>query len=263
MAPKKVPEVLGEVTPPRDSSPTSGVGEKKKDDTTPTPVVDKDVTPSEDDKKKKDTSSTAPKGSSKGGTTTSKSAGRTSDLTELSPSREARSIGKRKDMERGRGGGGRGVKKSLRKTQSLFNKKMMALRKTQSLKAKKQKHPRSLAYQIKRILLSVNETQEQEAVVPKRVSPLAMMIFDSFANDLCEKMIATGVELIKNSGKRQLGSGEIKAAMKLVLPADMAGCAEEAVQASLVSYKESTKKYQGNIAKAKGTKKAAMGTKKD
>jgi len=104
MAPKKVTSdmLLGENTP-QDASASGGVFDKKKDDTTPTQVVDKDVTPSEDDKKKKDSSSAGKKG-----TTTSVSGSTSRDtqlteITELSPSREHAtmgSIGKRKDMAR-------------------------------------------------------------------------------------------------------------------------------------------------------------------
>merc|ERR1719163_1113793 len=138
-----------------------------------------------------------------------------------------------------------GSKRAAKKTQALFNSKMRHLRKVQ---AKKLKHPRSFAGNIMRILRSVNESQEAEACAHKRVNQLAMMIFDSFANDLCDKIIGAAVELAKNTDKRQLSSNDVKAAMKLVLPADMATCAEEAVQVSLTSYKDSTRKFSGKIA---------------
>lgn len=247
MAPKRVAaEVLGEITPP-DRSPTSGSGDKKKDDTTPTPVVDKDVTPSEDDKKKKDSSSTAKKGN----TTSSTQNSQHTELTELSPAREG-STTKRKDIASRKRRGMVGEKRKATKQSGKFNKQLKQLRKHQAKRqAKKLKHPRSFAHNIVRILRSVNESQEQDGVADKRCNPLAMMIFDSFANDLCDKVIATAVELVRNTGKRQLGSAEIKAAMKLALPSDMASCADQALQSALMSYKESTKKYQSNIQTAK------------
>jgi len=268
MAPKKVTSdmLLGENTP-QDASASGGVFDKKKDDTTPTQVVDKDVTPSEDDKKKKDSSSAGKKG-----TTTSVSGSTSRDtqlteITELSPSREHAtmgSIGKRKDMaRRGRAKKEAGGKKRATKQLTQFNKKLKHLRKTQAKKLKALKHPRSFSQNIMRILRSVNESQEADAFAHKRVNQLSMMIFDSFANDLCDRLCATGVELMKNTGKRQLGSNEIKAAMKLVLPHDMSTCAEEAVQVSLTSYRDSTRKFQGKIAKAGDNKKKAVAMKKD
>jgi len=258
MAPKRTSDVLGEVTP------DSGAGDKKKDDTTPMPVVDKDVTPSEDDKKKKDSSTSVKKGSSSvtGGSQFSQH----TQLSELSPAREHAGLSKQKDS-RGSGLGSRGRRKmNLQKAKSagkrdntILNKKLKQLRKIQNKKAK---HPRSFCESIKRILRSVNETQQDDHVY-KHASAMSMMIFDSFANDLCDKLIATAVDLVKTSNKRQLGSHEIKSAMKLVLPNDMAVCAEEAVQSSLMSYKESTKKYQDAISKAKSNKKLAMGANKD
>jgi len=260
MAPKAHSEkLLGEDTP-------TGA-EKKKDDTTPTPVVDKEVTPSEDDKKKKDSSSTAKKGSTSRSATSRSGNTQLTDLTELSPSREGRStLGKRKDMAPGGRGRPFGVPSKNRfaksKQMAVLNKKLKHLRKAQGKKFKH--HPRSFAGNIMRILRSVNDSPAAEdAVVAKRVNQLSMMIFDSFANDLCDKICAASVELVKNTNKRQLGSSEVKAAMKLVLPQDMATCCEEAVQVSLASYRESTKKFQQKIAKAKGNKKIAAGTKKD
>lgn len=268
MAPKKVTSdmLLGENTP-QDGSASGGVFDKKKDDTTPTQVVDKDVTPSEDDKKKKDSSSAGKKG-----TTTSVSGGTSrntqlTEITELSPSREPAtmgSIGKRKDAaRRTRAKKDSSGKKRLTKQNTQFNKKLKHLRKIQTKKLKALKHPRSFSQNIMRILRSVNESQEADAFAHKRVNQLSMMIFDSFANDLCDKLCATGVELMKNTGKRQLGSNEIKAAMKLVLPHDMSTCAEEAVQVSLTSYRDSTRKFQGKIAKAGDNKKKAAAMKKD
>lgn len=252
MAPKRGAEILG------DHTPNSEMGDKKKDDTTPSPVVDKDITPSEDDKKKKDSSSSlAKKGS------TSRSGTQHTELTELSPSREGPGLaGKRKDMVGGRRGNKltTGVKKRIQKEKSALTTQLKKLRKKQQQQAK---HPRSFCGNIMRILRSVNETQPAEGFPDKRVNQLSMMIFDSFANDLCDKIIATAVELVKNTNKKQLSSNEIKAAMKLVLPADMASCAQEAVDASLMSYKDSTKKCQGSIEKAKKNKQLAAGNKKD
>jgi len=263
MAPKTVysEKLLGDHTP-------TDAAEKKKDDTTPTPVVDKEVTPSEDDKKKKDSSSSAAKKGSTSRNTSRSGNTQLTDLTELSPSREAqaggRSLGKRKDVAGGRGAGrpakqGRFAKSTKMKN---MNKSLKHLRKVQAKKLKH--HPRSFAGNIMRILRSVNDSPASEdATAPKRVNQLSMMIFDSFANDLCDRICAAAVELMKNTNKRQLGSADVKAAMKLVLPQDMATCCEEAVQVSLASYRESTKKFQQKIAKAKGNKKTAAGTKKD
>jgi len=271
MAPKEKAEVqseklLGDHTPIQSSA-----ADKKKDDTTPTPAVDKEVTPSEDDKKKKDSSSTAKKGStsrsatSRGGGTSRSGHTQLTDLTELSPSREGgRSmVGKRKDAAGGRKQtGNMGFKKKKKKEMRIINTKLKHLLKTQAKKNKS--HPRSFGGNIMRILRSVNDSQPvDEALPPKRVSQLSMMIFDSFANDLCDKICAAAVELVKNTNKRQLGSAEVKAAMKLVLPKDMAAYCEENVQVSLASYRESTKKFQQKIAKAKGNKKVAAGSKKD
>jgi len=258
MAPKAAEQkVSGDQTPE---------GEKKKDDTTPTPVVDKEVTPSEDDKKKKDTSSTAKKGSTSRTGTSRSGHTQLTELTELSPNRDAAigmSAGKRKDAaSRGRHfSRAMGAHKMLKKKRhmAIMNAKLKHLRKAQ---AKKQKHPRSFQHNIMRILRSVNDSPSDLAGQPKRVNQLSMMIFDSFANDLCDKICAAAVELVKNTNKRQLGSTEVKAAMKLVLPTDMASCCEEAVNVSLASYRESTKKFQAKIAKAKGNKKAAS-TQKD
>jgi len=269
MAPKKINSdmFLGEHTP-TDPSASGGVFDKKKDDTTPTQVVDKDVTPSEDDKKKKDSSSAGKKGTTSNAATSSNHTQLT-EITELSPSREHRPVsilGKRAGQERraGRAQERKGPnKKRLQARQTKFNKGLKDLRKKQAKKNKALKHPRSFAQNIMRILRSVNESQEQDSFAHKRVNQLSIMIFDSFANDLCDKLCATGVELMKNTGKRQLGSNEIKAAMKLVLPHDMSTCAEEAVQVSLTSYKDSTNKFQGKIAQAGGNKKLASGTKKD
>lgn len=263
MAPKSAPDPSEKKTGPGDQTPEA---EKKKDDTTPTPVVDKEVTPSEDDKKKKDTSSTAKKGSTSRTGTSRSGHTQLTELTELSPGREAAigsmSAGKRKDaVGRGRhlrGSANKMLKK--KKHQAIMNSKLKNLRKLQAKKMKG--NPRSFHHNIMRILRSVNDSpSSDEAMQPKRVNSLSMMIFDSFANDLCDKISAAAVELIKNTNKRQLGSGEVKAAMKLVLPNDMATCCEEAVQVSLASYRESTKKFQAKIAKAKGHKKAAGGLK--
>jgi len=231
-------------------------------------VVDKDVTPSEDDKKKKDSSSTAKKGTTSSNRGSSRDTSQHTELTELSPSGEYAS-GKRKDVDRmHRIKRDAGSKKRVKRQMVDMNKKLKHLRKVQNKKHLKVnkgalKHPRSFSLNIMRILRSVNETQQDDALDPKRVNQLSMMIFDSFANDLCDKLIATSVELVKNTGKRQLGSTEVIAAMKLVLPNDMANCAAEAAQASLMSYKQSTKKFQSKIAQANKNKKIAAGNKKD
>lgn len=259
MAPKPQ-EILGDVTPD-DAAST----DKKKDDTTPTPIVDKDVTPSEDDKKKKDvkdTASLAASSSKKKGTTgtTSSRRGTNSstqhtELTELSPSRAASlASGKRKDIA---GGRGKSKKKHPFKTQVKMNKSLKHLRSVQKKKAKSIGHPRSFQSPICRILRSINDGQMSDGMPSKRVSPLAMMILDSFTNDLCDKIISAAVELLKNTGRRQLGSNEIKAAMKLVLPIDMADCAEEAMSASLANFKENTSKYASGIDKVKANKRLA------
>lgn len=259
MAAKAADKLLGDHTPTEASS-----AEKKKDDTTPTPVVDKEVTPSEDDKKKKDSSSTAKKGStSRTGTSRSANTDLT-NLTELSPTRESVASGKRKDMAGARKRTGKfAFKKKKKKEMQILNKKLKHLRKTQAKKHKKKDHPRSFAGNIMRLLRSVNDSQPDETLPPKRMNQLAMMIFDSFANDLCDKVCAAAVDLVKKSGKRQLGSSDVKAAMKLVLPNDMANFCEENVTVSLASYRESTKKFQQKIAKSKANKKVAAGTKKD
>merc|ERR1740138_855504 len=106
--------------------------------------------------------------------------------------------------------------KKRQKEMAIMNKKLKSLRKNQAKKMKH--HPRSFSGNIMRILRSVNESPPvEDAVAPKRVNQLSMMIFDSFANDLSDKIISTAVELLKNTNKRQLGSAEVKAAMKLVL----------------------------------------------
>lgn len=269
MAPKSsrsadVEEKLG-----GDSTPIGASEKKKGTDTTPTPVVDKEVTPSEEDKKKKDPSlsSTSQKKGDSSVNTTSRSANtQLTELTEFSPSRGRGGLpGKRKDMASSAPAKRGAFQKSKKrqKEMAIMNKKLKSLRKNQAKKMKH--HPRSFAGNIMRILRSVNESPPvEDAVAPKRVNQLSMMIFDSFANDLCDKIVSTAVELVKNTNKRQLGSAEIKAAMKLVLPADMATCCEEAIQVSLASYRESTKKFQTKIAKAKGNKKTAkLGTQKD
>lgn len=271
MAPKKISSdmLLGEHTP-TDGSVSGGVFDKKKDDTTPTQVVDKDVTPSEDDKKKKDSSSAGKKGTTTSNHGSSSRGTQLTEITECSPSREARpgvrgmTSGKRKDAARTKAQKDSSMRKKATKQNTQFNKKLKHLRKFQAKKNKAHKHPRSFSQNIMRILRSVNESQEQDAFAHKRVNQLSMMIFDSFANDLCDKLCAAGVELVKNTNKRQLGSNEIKAAMKLVLPHDMSTCAEEAVQVSLTSYRDSTRKFQGKIAKAGDNKmKAKADTKKD
>jgi hypothetical protein len=244
-----------------DTTPTAA--DKKKFDTTPshTPVVDKEVTPTEDDKKKKDptiSSSSGKKGDTTTNTSRTSGATQLTELTELGGS-PSRGSGKRKDMaaaaSRKRGGFALKSKKRQKDT-AIMNKKLKHLRKSQAKKMKH--HPRSFSGNIMRILRSVNESPPvEDAVAPKRVNQLSMMIFDSFANDLSDKIISTAVELLKNTNKRQLGSAEIRASMKLVLPADMATCCEEAIQVSLASYRESTKKFQIKIAKAKGNKKTA------
>ncbi len=49
----------------------------------------------------------------------------------------------------------------------------------------------------------MNESQEQEGLCAKRLNYLSMMIIDSFANDLCDKVISASTELARNTGKRQ------------------------------------------------------------
>jgi len=231
---------------------------KKKDDTTPAPTVDKDVTPSEDDKKKKDGSTDGKKQT----TTTSRGTRGThlTENTELSSSHQSKRGQSAGLMSTRAAPRKTGLKAKTKKQNKILNEKLKHLKKVQARKFSK--HPRSFATNIMRILKSVNESQEEEnPESSKRVNQLSMMIFDSFANDLCDKLINAGVELMKNSEKRRVGASEIKSAMKLVLPQDMAVCCEEAVEVSLANYRESTAKYQAKIAKHKGNKKIAAGKK--
>lgn len=244
MAPKRA-DVLGDITP-------SDSTEKKKGDTTPAPMVDKDVTPSGDgDKKakKKDAEGTeSPTGDERKRSTTQRT-----EVTQVSTERRRGILGKRKDI------GGRrrlGLKSRQTADQTKLNKSLKQLKKKQK-KLESKKHPRSLAGPIHRIMKSLNEAQEADGLPKKNIRYLPLMIFDSFGNDLADKVTAAAVELVKNTRKRQLGSNEIKAAMKLVLPPDMAECAEEAVNASLVNYKETSRRYMSGIKRAKEAKKAA------
>lgn len=244
MAPKRA-DVLGDVTP-------SGETEKKKGDTTPAPMVDKDVTPSDNDNKKakkKDVEGTeSPNAEEPRKRTTTER----TEVTQLSERRRG-VMGKRKDI------GGRrrlGVKSRAKADQTKLNKSLKQLKKKHK-KMETKKHPRSLEGPIHRIMKSLNEAQEADGLPKKSIRYLPLMIFDSFGNDLADKVTAAAVELVKNTRKRQLGSNEIKAAMKLVLPPDMAECAEEAVNASLVNYKETSRRYMSGIKRAKEAKKAA------
>lgn len=257
--PPKRSDVLG------DATPSGGETEKKKGDTTPAPMVDKDITPSQegDDKKakKKDTEGNE---SPRTGEGTSRDRTRSknvsSEVTELGEGRRRGSVltGKRKDI-----GGPRrrrlGAKSKQVADGTKLNKSLKKLKQRQKRAegGKKHKHPRSLEGPIQRIMKSLNEAQEADGLPKKQIRYLPLMIFDSFGNDLADKVIAAAVELVKNTRKRQLGSSEIKAAMKLVLPPDMSDCAEEAVQASLANYKETSRKYMSAIKRAKDAKKAA------
>lgn len=290
MAPKHK-AVLGDSTP--DHEDFSGDGDKKKkDDDAATPSeVDKDAVSgddkkkkdatgsdddkkkkkdptgsSEDEKKKKDSSSTQKKGNS----SSKDQSTHDTQLTELTDvsSGDHGVPGKMKNkMVLGKGrkpsnaDKASGMRKKETKRNRVFNTKMKELRKKQKIK---EKHPRSLQGNISRVLRSVNESQEQDGIPGKRVNPLAMMIFDSFANDLSDRLISTAVELTKNTNRRQVGSAEIKAAIKLVLPPDMVTCAEETVNLALNKYKESTHKYAGKIGQTRLEKKKLAGqTKKD
>lgn len=270
MAPKH--RVLGDSTP--DHEDVSGDGEKKKkDDDTATPSeVDKDAISgddkkkkdapgsSEDEKKKKDSSSTQKKGSSQRQDTSHDT--QLTELTDVSFG-DRGSHGKIKSkMVPGKGrrasaaDKAAGMRKKETKRNRAFNSSLKQLRKRQKTK---EKHPRSLQGNIHRVLHSVNESQEQDGIPGKRVNPLAMMIFDSFANDLSDRLISTAVELTKNTNRRQVGSAEIKAAIKLVLPHDMVTCAEETVNLALNKYKESSHKYAGKIGQTRLEKKKAAG----
>jgi len=290
MAPKHK-AVLGDSTP--DHEEFSGDGEKKKkDDDAATPSeVDKDAVSgddkkkkdaagsdddkkkkkdppgsSEDEKKKKDSSSTQKKGSSSKDQSSHDT--QLTELTDVSSGDRAVQGKMKNKMVLGKGrrpsqaDKAAGMRKKETKRNRVFNSKMKDLRKRQKIK---EKHPRSLQGNISRVLRSVNESQEQDGIPGKRVNPLAMMIFDSFANDLSDRLIGTAVELTKNNNRRQVGSAEIKTAIKLVLPPDMVTCAEETVNLALTKYKESTHKYAGKIGQTRLEKKKAAGlkTKKD
>jgi hypothetical protein len=131
-----------------------------------------------------------------------------------------------------------------------LNKNFKVIRKLQ------EKHKRSFCPFIMKIF---KDTQ-----AGKRINAQAMMIHDSFANDLADKIIAAGSQLVAKSQKKQLASKDIVAAFKLVLPADMAIDAQKCMESSIKSYRESTEKYQDQIrqtdkVKAKVNKKDRAG----
>jgi hypothetical protein len=248
--PPKRQDVEGDSTPNDDAN-------KKKDDTTPTPVVDKDVTPSEDDKGQKDPTSSSNKKTG----TTSKSTQLT-ELTELSSGSRRNSragAGKLKETDRPRRPGRFGSKARVGKDKVKLNKSLKQLKKSQ---AKKSKHPRSFQSSIMKILRQLNDVQIADGLPAKHCSALSMMIFDSFANDLGDKVINQALELVRQTGKKQLTSSDIITGMKLVLPADMAHCCEEACRASIANYKESRGKHTGKLGKFKDSKKGGS-SKKD
>jgi len=101
------------------------------------------------------------------------------------------------------------------------------------------KHQRSFSTYIMKILKDVDST--------KRINAQAMMINDSFANDLADRIILAATQLVATSKKKQLGSAQIIAAVKLVLPPDMARDAQRCIEASVKSYKELTHQLQDHI----------------
>lgn len=238
-----------------DSTPDDA--NKKKDDTTPTPIVDKDVTPSEDDKGQKDPTTSSHK---KTGTTSRST--QLTELTELSSTgaRRGRSgAGKLKETDRPRRPGQFG-KKQARKQKVKLNHSLKQLKKSQK---RRQKHPRSLQSSIVKILRSLNDAQVAEGLPAKHCSSLSMMIFDSFGNDLCDKVINQAIELVRQTGKKQLSSTDIITGMKLVLPADMAHCCEEACRASIANYKETTRRHMSKLGKFNKDSKKGSTSKKD
>jgi histone H2B len=123
------------------------------------------------------------------------------------------------------------------KRSAAKTKRMLQTRKV--VKAAQVKHDRSFSSYINKILKS--------AASDKRITAEAMMIKDSFANDLCDKIIAAATELTATAGKKQLGSRQIKTAVKLVLPPDMAKDAVALMDHSVKSYSDVTKKYKDQI----------------
>lgn len=123
--------------------------------------------------------------------------------------------------------------KKPKPTKPKFNKNFKIIRKAQ------EKHKRSFYPFIMKIL---RDTQPG-----KRINPQAMMICDSFANDLSDKIIGAATQLVAKSGKKTLTAGDIIASFKLVLPADMARDAQKCMESSIQSYRENTAKHQEGI----------------
>lgn len=113
------------------------------------------------------------------------------------------------------------------------SKSVKLIKKTQA------KHKRSFCSSIYKILKDVNPL--------KRISPQAMMIHDSFANDLCDKVIAASNQLVAKAQKKRLGTIDVIAALKLVLPPDMAVDCEKCIEQSIISYRTSTENCKEQI----------------
>jgi len=132
--------------------------------------------------------------------------------------------------------------------QTKMNKNFKVIRKQQ------EKHKRSFYPSILKIL---RDTQPG-----KRLSTQAMMIHDSFANDLCDKIIATASQLVMKSSSKMMTSKDIMAAVKLTLPPDMGKDAQKCMEASIASYRELTKKHQDAISKVDKLKASIQAKKK-
>jgi histone H2B len=223
--------------------PLGVTGKKKKEGATPTDTPeDAPLAPA-----------SSPVGS--GGTVQTSS--HLSGRTQLSEDGELKSKGKDKSpsiggpsedlkplRRRGRVGGARalggasGTPSRMAKVRSQAQSKRNA-RLKKVVKKGQAKHARSFSTYIMKILKDVDPT--------KKMTSQAMMIHDSFANDLCDKIIAAATQLVATAKIKQLGSAQIIAAVKLVLPPDMSRDAQKCIEASVKAYKETSSKWQEQI----------------
>lgn len=92
--------------------------------------------------------------------------------------------------------------------------KRAAAKKAGGDKKSRRKPRRSFAVYIHRALKGVNKSLT--------VSSKSMKVFNSFVNDMFERIAVQAAALARANKKRTLGSREVQTAVRLVLPAELA-----------------------------------------